>query len=154
MDKMLPDTKTIPEEINHAVLIRVHRKDVYALLTSSEGWNAWFTTDGSFDFRPGGRIVFQWKNWGADRVSTGDYGTILSLNQDIGLSFAWHPDRPDYSTRVDFSLEDDPSGCVVRVREVGFEDSPEGLHAMMQCAVGWGEALTLMKMYLEHNICY
>jgi len=154
MDRMLPDDKTILEEVNHAVLIRSSRASVYVVLTTSEGWNAWFTTDGSFDFQPAGRIVFQWKNWGADRASMGDYGTVLAMDPNRRLSFAWHPDRPDYTTRVDFILEDEPEGCVLRVRESGFADSPEGLHALMQCAAGWGEALTLLKMYIEHGIRY
>ncbi len=154
METFLDTESIIPEEISHAVLIRCDRSRTFETLTTAEGWNAWFTTDSSFDTRVGGRIIWQWKEWGADRVSTGDHGQILELDQDYCLVFSWHPDRPDYATRVEMVLEDSADGCVLRVRETGFEDSPSGLHAMIQCATGWGEALTLLKLYLEHGISY
>lgn len=154
MEIFLPPDQTIIEEINHAILIRCDRGSVFKTLTSSEGWSAWFTSEASFDAREGGRIIWQWKEWGADRVSTGDHGQVIALEQDRQLIFSWHPDRPDYATRVELLLEEAPQGCVLRVRETGFEDSPSGLHAMMKCAAGWGEALTLLKIYQEHNIRY
>jgi len=152
MDTFLDSDLIIPEEISHAVVIHCSRSRVYQTLTTAEGWNAWFTVDSSFDARVGGRIIWQWKDWGADRLSTGDHGQILELEQDRRLVFSWHPDRLDYTTRVEIVLEDIADGCVLRVRETGFEDSPSGLHAIIQCATGWGEALTLLKVYLEHGI--
>jgi len=152
MEKFLDSEVIIPEEISHAVEIRCESSRVFQILTTGEGWNAWFTTDSSLDARVEGRIIWQWKEWGADRVSTGDHGQILELEQDRRLVFSWHPDRPDYATRVEMVLEDVAAGCVLRVRETGFENSPSGLHAMIQSAAGWGEALTLLKIYLEHGI--
>ena len=152
MEAFLDTELIIPEEISHAVVIGCSRSRVFQTLTTAEGWNAWFTADSSLDVRVGGRIIWQWKEWGADRVSTGDHGQILELERDRRLVFSWHPDRPDYATRVEMVLEDAAAGCVLRVRETGFEDSPSGLHAMIQCAAGWGEALTLLKIYLEHGI--
>lgn len=152
METILDSDLIIPEEINYAVLIRCDRSRVFQTLTTAEGWNAWFTTDSSLDAQVGGRIIWQWKEWGADRVSTGDHGQILELERDHRLVFSWHPDRPDYATRVEMVLEDAADGCVLRVRETDFEDSPSGLHVMIQCAAAWGEALTLLKLYLEHGI--
>jgi hypothetical protein len=31
---------------------------------------------------------------------------------------------------------------------------PEAVYATLTTAAGWGEALTLLKMYLEHGITY
>jgi len=151
----LPDPDdTIPDEIRHAVLIRASRQECHKVLTTAEGWNSWFTTSMFIDLKVGGVMVFEWKNWGADNLSTGDHGVIVDLEEGKKLSFTWHPDKPDHATRVDLSLEDAPEGCIVRVCEHGFMDNPEGMHAMLQSAVGWGEALTLLKMYLEHGIRY
>jgi len=95
--------------------------------------------------------MFEWKDWSADHFSGGDHGCILDIKENEMLSFTWHPDQPDYTTRVDLTLEEASDGTVIRVCEQGFRDSPEGLHAMLQCAAGWGEALTYLKMYLEHG---
>ena len=115
----LPDPDdTIPDEIRHAVLIRSSRQECYRILTTAEGWNSWFTTSMFIDLKVGGVLVFEWKNWGADNLSTGDHGVIVDLEEGKKLSFTWHPDKPDHATRVDLSLEDNPEGCVVRVCEM------------------------------------
>lgn len=151
---MLPIDQTLFEEIHHAVLIHVEREKVFHTLTSSTGWNAWFTEDMSLDPRPGGRVIFQWKNFGPDHISTSDYGQITEIVPPERLCFHWHPDSPDYETEVCFDLSDSTEGTVVRVSERGFADSPEGLHAFGQSAAGWGEALTLLKFYLEHGLTH
>jgi hypothetical protein len=43
---------------------------------------------------------------------------------------------------------------VVTVTESGHTTSPRDLEALVECASGWGEALTLLKVYLEHGITY
>ena len=45
-------------------------------------------------------------------------------------------------------------GTVIRLREYGYHDTPSGIKAMLECAAGWGEALTLLKYYVEHNLLY
>ena len=45
-------------------------------------------------------------------------------------------------------------GTVVTVTESGHTASPKDLEALVECASGWGEALTLLKVYLEHGITY
>ncbi len=145
---------TIPEEIRHSVFIRRTPALCYAALTTPEGWNGWFTTSMFIDLKLGGVMIFEWDDWGADHISTGDHGVIIKLVPDRSFSFTWHPDSREYTTKVDITLEVATDGCVVRVVEQGFRDSPEGMHAMLQSAVGWGEALTLFKMYMEHGIRY
>lgn len=152
MDQTLPEDQTILEEIRHAVWIHRSPDDVFSVFTSHEGWNAWFTEDISLDPQPGGRIIFQWKDWGADHISTSDHGRVIEALPAELFSFTWHPDRPDYATIVEFTLEGEDDGTLMRVCERGFASTPEGLHAMVQSAAGWGEALTLLKMYLEHDI--
>jgi uncharacterized protein YndB with AHSA1/START domain len=151
---MLPIDQTILEEIHFAVIIHTDRVRVYETLTHAEGWNAWLTEDSSLDPRPGGRVVFQWKNFGPDHLSTSDYGTVIEVVPPERFCFRWHPDSPTYETEVNLDLYEDADGTVVRVTERGFADSLEGLHAFGQSAAAWGEALTLLKYYLEHDITY
>ncbi len=40
------------------------------------------------------------------------------------------------------------------IRPTYYPNSPEGRGNMLDCASGWGEALTLLKFYLEHGIVY
>lgn len=68
------------------------------------------------------------------------------------LSFTWHPDQPDYAIRVNLIIQEISDGCIVRVCENGFRDSLEGMHAKLQSAIGWGEALTYLKVYLERGL--
>jgi len=96
--------------------------------------------------------MFEWKDWGADHFSGGDHGIILEFKENELLSFTWHPDQPDYATRVDLRLEETSEGIVIRTCEQGFRDSPEGLYAMLQSAAGWGEAVTYLKIYLEQGL--
>ena len=42
----------------------------------------------------------------------------------------------------------------MRLREHGYPDTPEGMAGLMSCATGWGEALTLLKFYVEHGLRY
>ena len=149
---MLPINETIPDEVRHGCLIHASIQDCFQAITTTDGWNSWFTSKIFIDLKIGGVLMFEWKNWGADHFSGGDHGSILDIKENEMLSFTWHPDQPDYATRVDLTLENASDGTVIRVSEQGFRDSPEGLHAMLQCAAGWGEALTYLKMYLEHGL--
>ena len=40
------------------------------------------------------------------------------------------------------------------VHEYGYPDTPEGWEQHMSCSTGWGEALTLLKFYVEHGVRY
>ena len=44
------------------------------------------------------------------------------------------------------------NGTIVRLREAGYYNTPSGIRSMVECAAGWGEALTLLKFYVEHGI--
>jgi len=151
-EKLLPLSMIIPDEVRHAVSINSSAHEIYPYISTSDGWNAWFTSDMSLDFKPGGRIIFQWKSWGADKLSTGDHGLISEIIPDKRFGFTWHPDQPDYATKVTLTLSGESSPCVIRVVESGFANTPEGMRAMIQSASGWGEALVLLKMYIEHGI--
>ncbi len=55
---------------------------------------------------------------------------------------------------VEFDLRAEFGGTVIRLYEYGYPDSSEGLKNLLECASGWGEALALLKFYLEQGIVY
>jgi len=51
-------------------------------------------------------------------------------------------------------LEAVEKGTVLTLTESGYKDTPEGLAMILECASGWGEAITLLKFYMEHGVVY
>ena len=143
---------TIAEPIRHATLVRAAPERVYAAIATAGGLDGWFTTGAEVDARPGGRIVFRWRNWGPDRLTLEDEGWVLKAVPGKEFSYRWHPDGPGYATTVHLTFHPSPEGTVVRVEESGYHDTPSGRRALLDCACGWGEALTLMKFYIENGV--
>ena len=140
--------------IIHRVFIQAEAGRIYDALTTATELDRWFTTGASVDARVGGEIHWRWQNWGPDSVTTEDGGPVLEAQRPQHFVFQWHPDSPDYVTTVEFTIEPVENGSVVQLREHGYHDTLEGRQAMINCATGWGEALTLLKFYVEHNVCY
>ncbi len=147
-------TNLIREQITKSTFIRASREKVYDAMTMAAGLNGWFTTGAMVDARPGGEIRFRWKDWGPDHVTTEDGGPILEAQRPERFVFQWHPDNSSYATTVEINFEQAEHGTVIRLREHGYEDTSSGRKAMLACAGGWGEALTLLKFYLEHDLKY
>lgn len=144
----------IDESILHCVLVHADAESVYDALTTADGLNGWFTAGSTVEARPGGEIRLRWKDWGPNRITAEDGGPVLDARRPERFVFQWHPDKPDYATTVEITLEQPGAGTIVHLREHGYEDTPEGRRKMLECAAGWGEALTLMKFYVEHGVRY
>lgn len=107
------------------------------------------------DPRPGGEIGFCWKAWGPHAITAEDGGPILEAKRPRRFVFQWSPDNATYRTTVEFDLTPrDFGNAVVTVRAHGYHDTPQGRKALLGCATGWGEVLTLLKFYVEHRIHY
>ncbi len=144
----------IDVEIRQNTLVRAKPEKVYDALATGEGLDAWFTVGSEVDPRPGGKIVFRWKNWGPDKYTNDAPGTVVEATRPERFVFQWKADNPSYSTTIEMDFEEVEEGTVVRLREHGYQDTPSGRAAMLECAAGWGEALTLMKYYVEHGVTY
>ncbi|MDX1993299.1 MAG: SRPBCC domain-containing protein [bacterium] len=144
---MLP---TFDTAIVHGVVIRAPREQVFETLTRAEGWDAWFTRGMELDLRPGGSIVFRWKEWGPEQITTEDYGEVVDVKVPERFAFTWHSGE----TMVEIELADSEQGTEVWLIDSGYPDTPEGHERMLDCAAGWGEALTLLKFYVEHGLTY
>jgi len=147
-------SKTIDAEIKFSILIRADPERVYEAITTAKGLDAWFTAGAEVDARPGGYIMFRWKDWGPEKYTGEDGGPVLEVDPPERFVFQWHPDDPAYSTTVAFTFVKSENGTIVRLREFGYHNTPNGLKAMLDCASGWGEALTLLKFLVEHGVRY
>ena len=142
------------QALTHSTFIRANPRQVYQALTTAQGLDAWFTTGASVHAAQGGKIHFRWVNWGPNNISTEDGGPVLEAIPGKRFVFQWHPDTLDYTTTVEINLSFKDGGTIVSLCEHGFAATPSGLQAMIDCPTGWGEALTLLKFYLEHGLRY
>ncbi|QEE17545.1 SRPBCC domain-containing protein [Promethearchaeum syntrophicum] len=143
-------------EIIQRTLIRGDIGKIFTLLTTSEGLNEWFTAESFVAKSPGGRVYFKWTS-DRNNITQGiieDEGKVLEREFPNHFKFNWHPDNSSYATTVTYELIESPKGIIVRVSESGFHNTESGRKAFMGCATGWGEALTLLKFYVEHGITY
>ena len=141
-------------DILHATLVRASPERVYDPFTIAQEMDGWFASGASIDARRGGEIHFRWMDWGPDRFTGEDGGLVQEARRPERFVFQWHPDSPEYATTVEIDLEPVDQGTVMRLRESGYQNTPSGRRAFADCAAGWGEALTLLKFYVEHGLRY
>ena len=137
--------------ILHKVLIRADRKKVFDAMTTAEGLDGWFTQGASVDLRAGGKLVFKWVDWGVDKVTSEAECPILEVKIPERFVFKWWS---DHYTTVEMDFKEVEEGTVLIVKEYGYQNTSEGRRRCIECATGWGEALTLIKFYVEHNLSY
>lgn len=100
----------------------------------------------------GGHIQFNWSNFGPDHITSSDGGTVLVAEPGECFVFQWHPGESVTTVTVAFDARG--TGSVVKLTEDGYSSSQADLEAYVGCATGWGEALTLLKFYIEHDLRY
>ncbi len=146
----------IRDEIRYTTLVRAPIERVYDGIATAAGLDGWFTQGAAVDARPGGEIVFRWVDFGGDRVTGAARGPVLTAERPTRFVFQWPADdgEPALMSTVEIDFEATDAGTLIRLREHGYPDTPRGLRAMLNCAAGWGEALTLWKVYCEHGIRY
>ncbi|MFF0826393.1 SRPBCC domain-containing protein [Brevibacillus sp. NPDC003359] len=72
----------------------------------------------------------------------------------FGEKFVYQWTLGDSTTTISFTLKKLGEGTLVSLIESGYTQSDADLKAFADFTVGWGEALTLLKYYLEHGITY
>jgi uncharacterized protein YndB with AHSA1/START domain len=144
----------IDDEIRQTTLMQASPEDVYDALTTAKGLDSWFTEGSEVEAHPNGKIIFRWKDWGPDKITVEDTGVVLEAVRPTRFVFQWHGGGTSYFTTVEIDIESTGEGTLVKLREHGYQNTPEGRHGIFDCATGWGEALTLVKFFLEHNVRY
>lgn len=140
--------------IKHSTFINASPQSVYDAVTTSDGLNAWFTTSSEVVASEGGMIIFRWKDYGMDKVTIEDGGPVLAADPPRRFVFQWHPISANKPTTVEMTFSEFGPGTRVDLVESGYGEAPDDLKACLNCAVGWGEALTLLKYYLEQKDRY
>lgn len=145
---------------------------VYETLTTADGWDRWFTRGASLDARPGGRFVLRWQGavaaahratlWGAAHADAVIDAEVVAAEPIARFAFAWS--TAGHPTTVELLLAPRGDGCEVALTESGYLEADLGATGVTgsiggrspfaMCASGWGEALTLLKFYLEHGLTY
>lgn len=145
-------SKLLNQEIRKRTFIAASPEKVYDTITSAREWDSFFTTGMQLEPRPGGKCVFSWKDWGPDRYTHTVPGEVIEAKRPDRFTFQWG--RGDRATKVDFELSRFRSGTVVTLVENGYKDDQDGRAMIMECAAGWGEALALLKFYIERGLIY
>lgn len=138
--------------IRYSSYINAPPQRVYEALTKGEEWSRWFTTRATIDARPGGSYEFYWDSFGADLVTDTLTGPVLQAEPNRVFAFKWKSGLG--MTTVTFNLEPRGDGTIVQVVEEGYSFDEKDVLACLNCAAGWGEALTLLKYYVEHGVSY
>lgn len=136
--------------------MRASADKVFRALSTADGLNQWWTQGTTMERRVGGRILFVWRDWGPDRVSVDGAARILQLREDEVFAWRWD-DSEGYPSRTsELEVEARDAGTtLVRVTDTPTDpDAPHGEVIPLAVAAGWGEALTLLKMYVEHGVRY
>ncbi|GBG07459.1 hypothetical protein PAT3040_02010 [Paenibacillus agaridevorans] len=138
--------------IHHRTFINAAPDEVYEAIATGPGWDAWFTQGTTVDARPGGTIHFRFQDFGPDHITLEDGGTVLEAIPGEKFVYQWTPGES--TTTISFVLTKLGEGTLVSLAESGYKQTDMDLKAFADCAVGWGEALTLLKYYLEHGVTY
>lgn len=146
--------KMIEQPIKLSNFIKVDRDKVFETITTPSGWDGFFTSGMEIDLKPGGEMKFVWKDFGPNFANESAKARILRFSKPEQFVFQWYPVTKDNPTTIEINLVDKYGGTVVELIEYGYPDSPEGIKMLIDCSCGWGEALTLLKFYLEFNIKY
>ena len=147
-------TDFIKFPIKQRTFIKAEPEKVFDTITSGEGWNSFFTHATEIDLKPGGRIVWRWKDWGPDFYTNNSEAKVVKFEKPNLFVFQWYPVGKDNPTTITFKLESQFNGTVVSLTEDGYTDNDAGREMILECAAGWAEALTLLKFYMEHGIVY
>ena len=142
------------KQVNFRTLVRVAPERVYDALATGAGLDEWFTAGATVQAWPGGVMHFRWQDWGLDRYSGENRGTVLEALRPARFVFQWKADSGTYDTTVEIDFEPVAEGTIVKLTEHGYQATPAGTQDLLNRVSGWAQVLTLMKFYLEHGVQY
>jgi uncharacterized protein YndB with AHSA1/START domain len=134
--------------IEYATWIARPPEEVWPAVGTGAGWDGWFTSGTELEQRAGGALRMVWHEFGAERITAEDGGSVLTYDEPSTFAFSWGSPP----SRVTFTLIAQDGGTRVEVVEDQLPDDESGLKRAVYCAGGWGEALTLLKFWLEHKL--
>ncbi len=157
------------DQIEKQVFLRAPRERVWQALADPAEFAAWFGVKFDRAFAPGARlngvIVGTTMDPEVAKAQQQHAGvpfeiTVEKLEPERVLSFRWHPhaiepgvDRSaEPTTLVEFRLEADAEGTLLKVTESGFDQIPldRRANAFAGNEAGWEIQMMLIAKYLAH----
>jgi len=138
-----------PDRIERSLRLARPPQDVWPALTTSEGLSAWFGEQATIDLRPGGAASMTFA--GGMTVEM----RVERVEEPTVFAYTWRlPDLPDDDPRrtyVEFSLEPDGGGTMLRVTETGFAQLPVDTRTQTYDAheQGWSQELAELVAHLD-----
>lgn len=131
-------------------VVRAPTERVFEAIASEAGWDGWFTDGTLIEPNVGGRVHLVWTAVGPDRSYAEDEGHVVKYEPPSVFAFTWG--KPESVVTIELSPHQE--GTLVSLIERGIPDDHDGHARFASCSVGWGEALTLMKFWVEHRVTY
>lgn len=140
------------DRIEQETFIDAPVERVWAVLTEPAHVTGWFGDTAEIDLRPGGNVVFGWKEHG--RVQA----VVETVEPPRSFSYRWAsafdtPPGAGSSTLVEFTLTPDGAGTRLRVVETGFTTlaipAAEQQKRYEDNTNGWAEEIGELKVYAE-----
>jgi uncharacterized protein YndB with AHSA1/START domain len=112
----------LPDRIERTVTLNRGPREVWQALTTAEGLSAWFGERASIDLRPGGAATLTFA--GGMTVDM----RIERVEEPTVFAYTWRlPDLPEDDPRrtyVEFTLQPEGDGTLLRLVETGFAQLP------------------------------
>jgi uncharacterized protein YndB with AHSA1/START domain len=142
------------DRIEREIVINASQARVWAVLTEAGHIAHWFGDSAEVDLRPGGKMIFTWKEYGDH------YARVERVEPPGFFSYRWGrgagvEPAEGQSTLVEFTLTPDGSRTRLRVVETGFAslDTSEADKetAIRENIEGWAFELSELQEYTERN---
>ncbi|HTW07915.1 MAG TPA: SRPBCC domain-containing protein [Acidimicrobiales bacterium] len=138
-----------PDRIERTVTLTGPPREVWQALTTADGLSAWFGKQATIDVRPGGAATTTFA--GGMTVDM----RVERVEEPTVFAYTWRlPDLPADDPRrtyVEFTLEPDGDGTVLRVVETGFAQLPVETwrNTYDSHSEGWSRELAELAEYLD-----
>jgi uncharacterized protein YndB with AHSA1/START domain len=138
-----------PDRIERSVTLSRAPREVWQALTTAEGLSAWFGEKASIDLRPGGAATMTFA--GGMTVDM----RVERVESPTVFAYTWRlPDLPEEDPRrtyVEFTLEPDDGGTLLRVIETGFAQLPVDTRreTFESHSAGWARELAELAEHVD-----
>jgi uncharacterized protein YndB with AHSA1/START domain len=140
---------TFPDRIERTVTLTSEPREVWRALTTAQGLSAWFGERATIDLRPGGSASMSFA--GGMTVEM----RVERVEEPTVFAYTWRlPDLPEDDPRrtyVEFTLEPDQDGTVLRVVETGFAQLPADTRRQTydSHSAGWTRELAELAEHVD-----
>jgi len=140
------------DRIEREIIINAPQDRVWAVLTEADHVARWFGDSAEVDLRPGGKMIFGWKEHG------NHHARVEKVEPPGFFSYRWArpvgtEPAPGNSTLVEFTLIPEGSATRLRMVETGFSSldgtEEEKGTAVKQNSEGWTSELGEFQEYAE-----